>query len=98
MIISEKIKSVKLESVNNKVRQKYWSIQYRFSSISELRSVDNCLKMTAYDDVIGGDESKAAFYDQQSTLYCLSSLDKCLRRKLVFAVRENEKFSEDCRA
>ena len=33
-----------------------------FSGISDLRLVDNCLKMTAYD-VIGGTESKTVILD-----------------------------------
>ena len=33
-----------------------------FSGISDLRLVDNCLKMTAYD-VIGCDESKTVILD-----------------------------------
>ena len=45
-----------------KVRQKYWSISVRLFGISDLRSVNNCLKITAYDK-IGGNESKTAFLD-----------------------------------
>ena len=48
-----------------------------FSGISDLRLVDNCLKMTAYD-VTGGNESKTVILDtqndQKSTFYCLSCL------------------------
>ena len=33
-----------------------------FSGVSDLRLVDNCLKMTAYD-VIGGNESKTVILD-----------------------------------
>ena len=53
--MSVKLKSVKFMSVNDKVRQKYWSISFSqfkgFSTSrhSDLRSVDNCLKMTAHD-------------------------------------------------
>ena len=34
-----------------------------FSGISDLRLVDNCLKMTALYDVIGGNESKTVVLD-----------------------------------
>ena len=61
-------------SVNNYVREnkvrevyvrEYWSIsQCGFFGISDLRLVDNCIKMTAYDyDVIGGNESKTVILD-----------------------------------
>ena len=53
--MSVKIKSVKLMSVNNKVREKLVNFSKDFSGISDLRLVDNCLKMTAYD-VIGCNE------------------------------------------
>ena len=46
--MSVKIKSVKLMSVNNKVRKNIAQFQYRFSVISGLRLVDKCLKMTVY--------------------------------------------------
>ena len=55
--MSVKIKSVKLMSVNNKVRKILVNFSAIFSGISDLRLVDNCLKMTAYD-VTGGNESK----------------------------------------
>ena len=55
--MSVKIKSVKLMSVNNKVRK---NIGPDFSGISDFRSVDNCLKMTAYV-VICGNESKNSY-------------------------------------
>ena len=51
--MSVKIKSVKLMSVNNKVRKILINFNADFSDISDLRLVDNCLKMTAYD-VTGG--------------------------------------------
>ena len=53
--MSVKIKSVKLMSVNNKVRRNIDQFSADFSDISDLRLVDNCLKMTAYD-VTGGNE------------------------------------------
>ena len=59
--MSVKIKSVKLMSVNNEVRQNIVQFQYRFFGISDLRLFENCLKMTAYDG-IGGNESKTAFF------------------------------------
>ena len=39
--------------------------QYGFIGISDLRSVDNCLEMTAYDEklVANRNESKTAFLD-----------------------------------
>ena len=53
--MSVKIMSVKLKlmSVNNKVRQNYWSISVLLFGISDLRSVNNCLKITAYDGIGG---------------------------------------------
>ena len=56
IIMSVKTKSVKLMSVNNKVRiniDRMIDFNANFSDISDLRFVDNCLKMTA-QDVIGG--------------------------------------------
>ena len=47
--MSVKMKSVKLMSVNNKVRNNIGPFQYEFYfGISDLRLVENCLKMTAY--------------------------------------------------
>ena len=60
--MSVKIKSVKLMSVNNKVRKILVDFSKDFSGISDLRLVDNCLKMTAYD-VIGCNESKTVILD-----------------------------------
>ena len=57
--MSVKIKSVKLMSVNNKVRKNFGA---DFSGISDRRLVDNCLKLTAHD-VIGGNESKTVILD-----------------------------------
>ena len=53
---------MKLMSVNNKVREIFVNFSADFSGISDFRSVDNCLKITAYD-VIGGNESKTAILD-----------------------------------
>ena len=39
------------------------NISADFSGISDLRLVDNCLKMTALYDVIGGHESKTVILD-----------------------------------
>ena len=64
--MSVKIKSVKFMSVNNKVRKNIGQFQCGFFgiTISDLRLVDNCIKMTAYDyDVIGGNESKTVILD-----------------------------------
>ena len=67
--------SVKLISVNDKVRNNIAHISADFFGFSDLILVDNCLKMTAYD-VIGGNESKTAILDtlndQKSTLYCFN--------------------------
>ena len=60
--MSVKIKSVKLMSVNNRVRKILVNFSADFSGISDLRLVDNCLKMTAYD-VTGGNESKTVILD-----------------------------------
>ena len=62
--MSVKIKSVNLMPVNNKVRKKYRQFHFQpgFSDISDLRLVDNCLKMTG----IGGNESKTAYLDAQN--------------------------------
>ena len=50
--------SVKLMSVNNKVLKNIGQFQCRFfRQLCNLRLVDNCLQMTAYD-VIAGNESK----------------------------------------
>ena len=48
IIMSMKTKSVKLMSVNNKVRKNIGQFQHGFSGISDLRLVEDCLKMTAY--------------------------------------------------
>ena len=60
------LKSVKLMSVNDKVRKNIALVNFSadFPRISDLRLVDNCLKMTqtAYD-VIGGNESKTVILD-----------------------------------
>ena len=40
-----------------------------FSGISDLRLVDNCLKMTAYD-LIGGNESKTVILDTENKIPC----------------------------
>ena len=94
--------SVNIKSVKSKARQKNWSISVRiFFGISDVRSVDNCLKMTAYDG-IGGNHSKAIFLDtkndQQSPHYCLSSLDNSFFTKIgVFdnsLVRKMKNFPE----
>ena len=78
--MSVKIKSVKLISVYNQVREIIGQFQCGFFGISDLvyiRLVDNCLKMTAHD-VIGGNESNTVIIDtendQQSTVRCLSCL------------------------
>ena len=60
--MSVKIKSVKLMSVNNKVRKILVNFNADFSDISDLRLVNNCLKMTAYD-VTCGNESKTLILD-----------------------------------
>ena len=60
--MSVKIKSVKLMSVNNKVRKNIGQIQLAFSGISDLRLVNNCLKTTACD-VMGGYGSKTVILD-----------------------------------
>ena len=60
--MSVKIKSVKLMSVNNKVRKILFNFSAEFSDISDLRWVNNCLKMTVYD-VTGGNESKTFILD-----------------------------------
>ena len=49
--MSVKIKSVKLMSVNNKVRKNIGQFQYKFFAIRGLRFVDDCLKMTVYDKI-----------------------------------------------
>ena len=55
--MSVKIKSVKLMSVNNKVRKNTVNFIEDFSGISDLRLVNNCLKTTACV-VMGGNGSK----------------------------------------
>ena len=60
--MSVKIKSVKLMSVKVKSGKILVNFRTDFSGISDLRLVDNCLKMTAYD-VICGNESKTAILD-----------------------------------
>ena len=54
IIMSDNVMPVQIMSVNNEVRQKYWSISVRLFGISDLRSVNNinyCLKITAYDGI-----------------------------------------------
>ena len=60
--MSVKIKSVKLMSVNNKVRKILVNFSADFSGISDFRLVENRPKMTAYD-LIGGNESKTEIFD-----------------------------------
>ena len=71
-----------------------------FSDISDLRLVDNCLKMTAYD-VTGGNESKTVIVNTKMInnpliIVCLAYLcfNYSLRRKLEFAVRKMKNFLE----
>ena len=94
--------SVNIKSVKSKVRQKKLiNFSTDFFGISDVRSVDNCLEMTAYDG-IGGNHSKATFLDtknyQQSPHYCLSSLDNSFFTKIgVFdnsLVRKMKNFPE----
>ena len=56
-----KIKSVKLMSVNDKVRNNIGQFQCGFSGISDLRSVD-CLKMTSHNGIVDN-ESKTIILD-----------------------------------
>ena len=58
---SVKIKSVKLMSVNDKVRNNIGQFQCGFSGISDLRSVD-CLKMTSHNGIVDN-ESKTIILD-----------------------------------
>ena len=46
-------------SVNNKVRKNIGQFLYGFFGISDLRSVNDFLKLTAYDGIFGN-ESKSA--------------------------------------
>ena len=74
-----------------------------YSGISDLRLVDNCLKMTVYD-MIGGNQSKTAtlkipkminslFFIIYLAYLCFNYSDKA---KINVYSPENEKFSGDC--
>ena len=54
--MSVKIKSVKFMSVNIIIKSGKILVNFNedFSAISDLRLVDNCLKMTAYDVILIG--------------------------------------------
>ena len=91
------IKSVKLMSVNDKALKNIG--QFQFSGISDLRLVDNCLKMTAYD-AFDGNELKTViiprYLNNLLFVVCLaySCFNYSLRRKLVFTVRKLKNFLE----
>ena len=60
--MSVKIKSVNLMSVNDKAGKILVNFSTDFSGISDLKWVDYCLKMAAYD-IIGSNESKTVILE-----------------------------------
>ena len=79
-----------------------FSADFHFSDISDLRLVDNCVKMTAYG-VTGGYESKTVILkilkmiNNLLLIFCLDCLCfnySLIRRKLVFSVRKMKNFPE----
>ena len=64
-------------SVNNKVRQKYWSTSVRLFGISDLRSVNNCLKITAY-------MTELVAMNQKQLSWILKMINNCNLLLIVF--------------
>ena len=95
--MSVKIMSVKFMSVNNKVRKKYWSISVRFFGISDLRSVNNCLKIT---ELVAMNQKQLSWILKMiNNLLFIVCLPQTIPQGEIGAYSpENIEFSVNCRA
>ena len=96
IIMSVKITSVKIMSVNNKVRNNIGPFQYGLSGIRHHRLVDNCRKMTVYmwrNSWYWISISRHLnWWIMNPSLYVFRN--NFLKRKLVFTVRKIQNFPD----